>query len=372
MTPKVYEYVFEAFAFITGAVVGSFLNVCIYRLPLGLSVNKPRRSFCPSCKYQIPWYRNLPLISWLSLRGKCANCGAPISFRYFGVELFTGLLFLAVWLKCWFSGTWILTLPYWILVSLLIVATFIDFEHFIIPDEITKGGTAAGIVLSFAIPLMMGEDSFWKSGLWSIFGAAVGYCTLWAVVQLGKLAFGRKKTKLKIAEPFTWRRVGDDAELKIGDDAMPWSEIFSRESDQLILKCTRADVGGHHYTNPVLHFYYNRLLVSGAEHKLETLEPLSGHVFEVVVPREAMGFGDVKFIAAIGAFMGWKSVFFTIASASMAGSVVGATILLLNKRHLSTKIPFGPYLALGALIWLFAGEQIIHWYLHRVFPQPDL
>ncbi len=100
MSPEFYLYFFDTFAFILGANIGSFLNVCIYRMPLGLSVNEPKRSFCPSCKYQIPWSRNLPLISWLALRGKCANCGAPISFRYFGVELLTGLMFLAVWLKC--------------------------------------------------------------------------------------------------------------------------------------------------------------------------------------------------------------------------------------------------------------------------------
>src|SRR5437870_3284169 len=121
MTVTAYIYLFDVFAFVVGAIVGSFLNVCIYRMPLGLSVNEPRRSFCPKCKYQIPWHRNLPLISWIALRAKCANCGARIPFRYFGVELLTAVLFLAVWLKCWHSGEWILALPHWILVSLLIV-----------------------------------------------------------------------------------------------------------------------------------------------------------------------------------------------------------------------------------------------------------
>ena len=370
MTPKVYEYIFDVFAFVLGAVIGSFLNVCIYRLPLGMSLNEPRRSFCPSCKYQIPWSRNIPLISWTMLRGKCANCGSRISFRYFGVELLTALLFLGVWLKCWNNNEGLLALPYWVLTALLIVATFIDFEHFIIPDEITWGGVGAGIVFSTLIPGMMEAPLFWQRLLWSATGAAAGYATLWCVVELGKIAFGRKKIKLPIAEPFTWNRVGeDDAELKIGDEAMRWSEIFNRETDQLVLQCTRVDIDGKHYTNPTLHFYFDRLLVSGAEFKLETIEPFGGHVFEVVIPREAMGFGDVKFIAAIGAFLGWQSVYFTIASASMIGALVGSVILLLNKRHWSSKIPFGPYLALGALVWIFAGHEIIQWYLNRILPQ---
>ena len=372
MTPAFYEQLFATFAFVLGAVIGSFLNVCIYRMPLDLSVNKPRRSFCPSCKYQIPWSRNLPLVSWIALRGKCANCGSRISFRYFGVELLTAVLFLAVWLECWKSANWILAFPYWILVSLLIVATFIDFEHFIIPDEITWGGVIAGIFLSSAIPSMMGEQIFWRGTLWSVIGAAAGYFTLWGVVEMGKLAFGKKKIKLKIAEPFTWKLIGEnDAELKIGEESMLWSDMFGwRDKDQLVLKCTSADVAGRQYSNPTLHFYGDRLVVSGAEYKLETLEPLSGHVFEMIIPREAMGFGDVKFIAAIGAFMGWQSVFFTIASASVIGAVFGATILALNKRHLSSKIPFGPYLALGALIWMFAGTDIVRWYVNHIL-QPD-
>jgi leader peptidase (prepilin peptidase)/N-methyltransferase len=92
-----YELLFGVFAFVLGAAVGSFLNVCIYRWPVDLSINKPRRSFCPNCKQAIPWHQNLPLISWLFLRGRCASCDAKISFRYFAVELVTALVFLAIW-----------------------------------------------------------------------------------------------------------------------------------------------------------------------------------------------------------------------------------------------------------------------------------
>src|SRR6476619_2492828 len=107
-----YDFFFGVVAFAVNAIVGSFLNVCIYRLPLDLSVNKPRRSFCPSCKEQLTWYQNIPLLSWLFLRGKCANCGTRISFRYFAVELLTALLFLSVWK----SFPWDMAIAYWVFV----------------------------------------------------------------------------------------------------------------------------------------------------------------------------------------------------------------------------------------------------------------
>ncbi len=376
MEIAIYEYIFDAFAFVLGAIVGSFLNVCIYRMPLGLSVNEPRRSFCPHCKKQIPWSQNLPLISWLALRGKCANCGAPIAFRYFGVELLTAVLFLAVWLKYWAAGQWVLAFPYWIFVSLLIVATFVDFEHFIIPDEITIGGTVAGVLLSFAIPLMMQasvparlmESSLW-SLVWSALGAAVGYVTLWCVVELGKKAFGKKRIAFERAEKFMWMRDGDDADLQVGDEKMRWSDLFSRETDQLIMRCGSVEVKGVTIESTTVRFFYNRLVTDGGEFELEKLDTISGTVFEIVIPREAMGFGDVKFIACIGAFLGWQAVFFTIMTASVLGAVVGVVTIALGHREWSAKIPFGPYLAFGALLWLFAGWEIVEWYVRLMAPR---
>jgi leader peptidase (prepilin peptidase)/N-methyltransferase len=197
--PVIYHYLFAGFAFVLGASIGSFLNVCIYRLPRDLSVNNPKRSFCPACNYPIPWTQNVPLLSWLILGGKCANCRARISFRYFAVELLTGLLFLGVWLHVW-PERWVLAFPYWILVSLFVVATFIDFEHFIIPDEITWGGVAAGVVLSLAMPALQGVDSNLMGGVWAVIGAASGYFTLWGVVELGKKAFGKKRVVFNTPE----------------------------------------------------------------------------------------------------------------------------------------------------------------------------
>ena len=367
--PLAYVYLFSVFAFILGAVVGSFLNVCIYRMPLNLSVNNPKRSFCPHCKNQIPWYQNLPLFSWMALRGKCAKCKEPISFRYFGVELLTGLLFLAVWSKCWNAEQWFLAFPYWILVSLLIIATFIDFDYFIIPDEITWGGTGAGIVLSFLIPAMMGEETHLKSVLWSILGAASGYFTLWGVVELGKLAFGKKRHILDPAQAFTWKRDGEDADLQVGEEKMRWSDVFSRESDRLVIKCKEAEIAGVKHREVTITLYYNRLIVGEETFDLEKLDSFSGIATEIVIPREAMGYGDVKFIAAIGAFLGWRAVFFTVMSASVIGALVGILAIVLGRREWSAKIPFGPYLALGALIWLFSGPQVVHWYLNFIGPR---
>jgi leader peptidase (prepilin peptidase)/N-methyltransferase len=365
---SVYETIFSTFAFILGAVVGSFLNVCIYRLPLGLSVNEPKRSFCPHCKHQIPWWQNIPLFSWVLLRGKCANCKAPISFRYLGVELLTAMLFLAAWHKAWDSGQWQLAFPLWVLLGLMIVATFIDFEHFIIPDEITWGGVAAGMLASLAFPEMMGADAHLMGLVWSAAGAAAGYATLWLVVELGKKAFGKKRVDLAKPEAFTWTRHGDDADLDAGGNKMKWSEIFSRPSDILVIRVTETRVGEKTYAETTLSFHYDRLRVDADEYELDKLDQISGTVTGMVIPREAMGGGDVKFIAAIGAFLGLQAVFFCIVAGSIIGAVIGLLMILIRRREWSALIPFGPYLALGAVIWIFYGPLLVEAYLNLIQP----
>jgi leader peptidase (prepilin peptidase)/N-methyltransferase len=357
-----YNVLFASFSFVLGAVVGSFLNVCIYRLPLGLSVNEPRRSFCPHCRAQIPWYHNLPLLSWLWLRARCAHCGKPISVRYPLVELLTAGLFLAVWQQ--FHEAWILVPAYWIFVALVIVATFIDFDHFIIPDEITLSAVVAGVLISFAVPQLMNEESHLRSVASSILGAGAGYLTLRAVVEAGKLAFGRKRVVLPEPQPFHWRLMGDgDAQLTIGEDVDLWSEFFSREKDELVLECDQLTLAGQDRGKAVLHCFYDRVELDGQAYRLEGAEEFSGTLREFVFPREAMGLGDVKFIAGIGAFLGWRSVFFTVAAASLIGSVFGIGLLVFGPKARSVRVPFGPYLSGGALLWLFVGPRIVGWYL---------
>ena len=360
----VYNLLFAAFAFVTGAVVGSFLNVCIYRLPLDLSVNKPRRSFCPSCKKQLTWAENIPLLSWMFLRGRCANCGSRISFRYFAVEMLTGLLFLALWWQL----PWDIAIAYWVFASLLIVATFVDFEHFIIPDEVTIGGTVAGIIASVIVPALMHSESRLIAFGLSIFSAALGYGLLWLVLEGGKLVFGKKKIRLDAPTPFTWTRNGDDADFVVGEERGLWSDHFARESDQLLLLCDEAVIDERNVGSTTLRFHYNRVNVEGAEMQLDQLDVIQGMVRELQIPREAMGRGDLKFLACIGAFLGWQAVLFSVFAGSLLGSLVGVVTMLIGKRVWSAKLPFGPYLAAGALVWMFFGAALLHWYAGLLTP----
>jgi leader peptidase (prepilin peptidase)/N-methyltransferase len=352
------KFLFSAFAFVLGAAVGSFLNVCIYRWPVDLSINRPRRSFCPSCKKPIPWHQNLPLVSWLWLRGRCASCGAKISFRYFAVELVTAVLFLAIWEVF----PWQVAIAYWIFVSLLIIGTFIDFEHFIIPDRVTIGGVIAGVVCNVAVPALMGTDSRLAAGLRALLAAALGYVILLIVLEAGKIAFGRKRIRFDGPTPFTWTKRDDDADFVVGNEESLWSDYFAREKDRLLLQCDEVRIDQRMYGNVTLDFRYDRVTAEGHVMMLDDVTHISGVARELVIPREAMGRGDLKFLAAIGAFLGWRAVLFSLFAGSFLGSIVGLITLVVGKRVWSAKLPFGPYLAFGAVIWMFFGEFFLHWY----------
>ena len=362
MDNSIYQFLFSIFAFILGAAVGSFLNVCIYRLPRDLSVNQPRRSFCPACKKPIPWHQNLPLISWLVLRGRCANCGSKIAFRYFAVELLTALLFLAIWQ----NFSWPMAITYWIFVSFLLIGTFVDFEHFIIPDRVTIGGIIAGFIASLVVPTLMDTDSRVVAGIRSLLAAVVGYVILLLVLEAGKIAFGKKRIRLDAPTPFTWKRQGDDADFVVGSEQSLWSDHFAREKDRLLLQCDEAKIDSHTYGNTTLDFHHDRVAVEGNEFVLDNLTEISGVVRELQIPREAMGRGDLKFLAAIGAFLGWRAVLFSLFAGSLLGSIVGLITLVVGKRVWSAKLPFGPYLAFGALTWMFFGDAFLRWYLGLV------
>lgn len=359
-------------AFLIGACIGSFLNVVIYRVPLGMSVNQPRRSFCPHCKYAIPVRRNLPLLSWLLLRGKCANCGAPIAFRYFFVESLTALIFAALW------AVFVPVAPQaivflWLLAALLVVITFIDAEHLIIPTALTWVGSAAGLAACALWPrlpvLATSGDGSWIDGLkHGGIGWLAGFGGLWVIVQLGKLAFGRKA--LKFDRPTAWqlREPRDDHDpmhFVIGEDEVAWWDMFSRKSDRLIVECDGIRVDGAPSGGGTLTISETEVkLPDGTVHKIAGLKSLDGMARSVVIPREAMGIGDIHLLGMIGAFFGWTGVFFSL----FAASVFAIIAAVIGRIGFGRQLPFGPFLAMGCLAWAFGGWKLWRWYLDFLGP----
>jgi leader peptidase (prepilin peptidase)/N-methyltransferase len=254
MSPPV---IFPFFAFAFGMIVGSFLNVCICRMPKNESIVTPP-SHCPLCSYQIRWYDNIPLVSYMLLRGKCRGCGARISLLYPFVELLNGILTLLLFLR--FGPSYEFAALF-VFCSALVVITFIDLEHQIIPDEISLSGIVTGFALSFVL-----NGHTWLN---SLFGILLG--------------------------------------------------------------------GG------------SLLLVA--------------YVYHWLTGKEGMGGGDIKLLAMMGAFLGWKAVPFIIFASSLIGSLVGISIMMFQKKDSKLAIPFGPYLAFGAVLYIFYGKPLIQWYL---------
>jgi len=248
--------------FLFGAIVGSFLNVCIHRLPSQESVVFPA-SHCPHCREPIRPYDNIPLLSYVLLRGRCRSCGAAISSRYPAVELLSGLAAVATVGALGISAHALLAFAF---LCALIVITFIDFDHQIIPDAISLPGIGVG----FAAALILGDPN-WTA---SLAGILLGGGLLWGVAE------------------------------------------------------------GYHW--------------------------LTG--------REGMGGGDIKLLAMIGAFLGWRAVPVTLMIASLAGTAIGIGLMLIQRRDSRTAIPFGPFLAVGAACALFWGDALITWYLGLARP----
>ncbi len=256
------------FSFWLGALIASFLNVVIWRVPRGESIVFPP-SHCPKCGKPIRWWQNIPILSWLALRGRCAYCRAAISPRYILIEVLGGCLFLAVFLHVLGTGAplyWLLV--YWIWISLMIVGSFIDFDHQLLPDFVTVGGMILGVVLAGGESLFLKS---WNPLLFSLAGLVFGFGLMWLIRFLGTAAF----------------------------------------------------------------------------------------------KREAMGMGDVFLMGAIGALFGPVAVFVSLILSSVVGSLAGVGLILLAKARLGkfVAIPYGPYICLGCLVWMFRGPQLVHGYL---------
>jgi leader peptidase (prepilin peptidase)/N-methyltransferase len=341
--------------FVLGCIVGSFLNVCIHRMPLGQSIVSPP-SHCPHCQYSIPWYLNIPLVTWVYLKGRCRNCGAPISIRYFLVELLTGLTFLGCWLK--FGPNAALSLIYAGFVAGLMVATFIDLEYLIIPDEITFGGMAVGLILSFAVPALHGSVTRFDGLKQSALGLGVGAGLVYLIVRGGKLVFGRERVRL-----------GGDTRIVFGETALhlpekeiAYGDVLYRESDAIVVQARTVELVDRCYKDVKVKLTRRRLDIDGEELDPEKVLHMEAQAAELILPREAMGLGDVKFMGAIGAFLGWESVIFSLVVSAFIGSLVGVTLVLMRKRALSSRLPYGPYIAIAAALWIFEGPPLVAWY----------
>lgn len=346
--------------FVFGCLIGSFLNVCIHRLPLEQSIVSPP-SHCPHCNYSIPWYLNIPLVTWVYLGGKCANCGAKISARYFIVELLTGLIFLSCWLAFGHQSA-LVALVYCVFLSGLIVAAFIDFEHYIIPDEITLGGTVVGFLCSALVPALHHATRVGPSLRESFLGIVVGAGLIYGVLRAGKLVFGRQKFKLDSPSKITFTETA----LVLPDQEILYEEVFYRKSDVILVDASKVEMADRCYRDVTVRLSPTKLRVGEEEFDPEAVPCLEAMTENLVLPREAMGLGDVKFMAAIGAFLGWQAVLFTLAVGAMIGSIFGLSMIASRKMTPSTRLYFGPWLALAAAIWIFDGPALVKWYQHFV------
>jgi leader peptidase (prepilin peptidase)/N-methyltransferase len=349
--------------FALGCIVGSFLNVCIYRMPLELSVVSPP-SHCPHCKYAIPFYLNIPLVTWLWLGGKCKNCRAPISPRYFIVELLTGVAFLSCWLEFGNPNhplpTLALALVYAIFLAGLICATFIDFEHFIIPDEITYGGIVVGIILSGLLPALHETRSALHGLASGALGALIGAGIVYGILRLGKLLFGRQKLPL----PPDTKIIFTDIAVCLPGKEIRYDELFYRKSDTIVLHARTVELVDRCYQNVTVRLSTTALQIGDEKINPDDVACLEAVSSEIILPREAMGLGDVKFMGAIGAFIGWQGAFFSLMASSVIGAAAGTLLILLRKREWSSRMPYGPYIAAAAVLWLFGGKR----FFYALFP----
>lgn len=336
--------------FVFGCVVGSFLNVVIHRLPIGQSVVSPP-SHCPHCKYSIPGYLNIPLVTWLVLGGKCANCRAPISMRYFLVELLTGIMFLVAWLAFGHNSVAMVFMSC-ILISGLIAGSFIDFEHFIIPDEITIGGTVVGFLCSFLVPALHEAHSPVQSLIRSFFGIVVGAGMVYFVLRMGKLFLGQQKFEMASIS----KVIFTETQLVLPDQSIPYEELFYRKSDTVKVEASTAELSDRCYRNVDVRLTPVKLKINDEEMDPAEVPYLEVMTNKLWLPREAMGLGDVKLMAAIGAFLGWQAAIFTFLGSAVIGSIAGVTMIALGKWGPSSRLQYVPYISMAAVIWLFGGH----------------
>jgi leader peptidase (prepilin peptidase)/N-methyltransferase len=255
-----------------------------------------------------------------------------------------------------------MALVYCLVLAGFIAATFIDFEHFIIPDEITIGGMFAGAICSLAVPALHDATSPVDGLIRSAIGMAVGAGIVYFVLRVGKLLFGRQEIPL----PADTRIVFTETSVVLPEEEIPFEELFYRKSDAICIEAKRIETIDRCYQNTALRLKPEELSLGEETFDPESIPQMEVIADRIILPREAMGFGDVKFMGAIGAFLGWKAAVFSLMFSSMIGALVGAVLIVLRKREWSSRIPYGPYIALAATIWMFTGQRLIDWWISRL------
>ncbi|MDO4954349.1 MAG: prepilin peptidase [Akkermansia sp.] len=352
-------WLFPVFFAMFGACIGSFLNVVIYRLPRGLSVNEPSRSFCPTCKEPIPWYLNIPILSWLMLRGRSACCNTPISVRYWLVEVATALLFgLVAW---YFSVEDIITqalLCVW--VAAMLATLCMDWEQMVVMPSLMVVAAVAGVLVSLLSPWFAGDALVPEQGLMlSLWGAVVGFGFFRLVGWAGTIAFGRHRKEFD--QPQGWKlhqaANGDDIVLEFeGGETLLWSRVFAEPANTLVLHgAVLSD--GRGGGGDISFSAEAAVLEDGTRVELEAVECLSGTCGGYRSRQAAMGSGDAWIAMGIGALLGWEGVLFSL----VAGSFIGLALAVVSRVGFGRPMPFGPALILAAGIWLFFGVQIDAW-----------
>jgi leader peptidase (prepilin peptidase)/N-methyltransferase len=242
-----------------------------------------------------------------------------------------------------------------LLLGAMIAATFIDFEHFIIPESITYGGIVAGFILSPLAPALHQKQTAADAALASMLGIACGGGLVYAVLRGGKLLFGKKKFQLAPDSTIIFT----EESLKLPDEEIPYGEMLYRDNDYIEVQAKKATLAERIFENVRIRLYKDRLEIGAESMDPGPIKHLEVIADRVMIPQEAMGLGDVFFMAAIGAFVGWQGVIFTLLASSIIGAVAGVTLIALRKLEWSKWIPYGPYIALAATLWIFWGREIV-------------
>jgi leader peptidase (prepilin peptidase)/N-methyltransferase len=260
----------------------------------------------------------------------------------------------------------------WVFVALSVAITFIDAEHLIIPTKLTWAGTATGLIAAAVwpqLPALAGEAGDIWSGLKnSGLGFVVGFFGLWGVVNLGKMAFGKKVMKFDKAVAWHLKEPEGDQDplcFVIDDEEIPWWDLFTRKSDRLLVTSREIRVDGKAVDGGELVIRESEItLPDGSVCKIDEIQSLDGIATAVVIPREAMGFGDVHLMGMIGAFFGWGASLYTIFAASLLAIIAA----LIGRIGFGKQLPFGPFLVMGAFSWAFGGWKLWQWYLEFLSP----